>query len=160
VCSGKCAIAHSRQKAEVVARKEHKIRKEKAMTPAKRKERTQSAFNAYIRVRDALDPCISCGQHYDLGQRHASHYRSRAAASQLRFNTFNVHASCAQCNGMKSGNIVEYRINLVKKIGVERVEALENNNEKRRYTDQYLDRLRHIFAKRTRHLRKLRGWHD
>lgn len=35
---------------------------------------------------------------------------------------------------MKSGNVVEYRINLVKRIGVERVEALENNNEPHKWT--------------------------
>ena len=104
-----------------------------------RKKAAQKAFNAYIRSRDREEPCISCdkpdnGQH----QRHASHYRSVGACSQLRFNEENVHASCAQCNGVKSGNITEYRIRLIKKIGVENVEWLECQNEITRYSCEEL----------------------
>ncbi|MDG6786005.1 recombination protein NinG, partial [Glaesserella parasuis] len=45
---------------------------------------------------------------------------------ELRFNEDNVHKQCSACNNHLSGNITEYRINLVRKIGVERVEALES----------------------------------
>jgi hypothetical protein len=93
---------------------------------------TQRVFNKFIRLRDDALPCISCGEHrntYDAG-----HYRSTAAAPQLRFNEDNVHKQCVHCNQHKSGNAIEYRIGLVKRIGTERVEALECNNQTVKWT--------------------------
>lgn len=100
-----------------------------------RKKQAQTAFNGYIRKRDESKPCISCdkinnGSH----QRHASHYRSVGACPELRFNELNVHASCAQCNSMKSGNIIEYRIRLITKLGEKKVIWLESQNYARKYT--------------------------
>jgi len=118
-----------------------------------RKKAAQKAFNAYIRSRDREEPCISCdkpdnGQH----QRHASHYRSVGACSQLRFNEENVHASCAQCNGVKSGNITEYRIRLIKKIGVEKVEWLECQNKVTRYTCEELLEIERSYKEKLKEL--------
>lgn len=83
-------------------------------------------FNPYIRLRDHSLPCISCG--IRTGQFHAGHYRSVGHNPSLRFNEDNVHKQCAQCNNYKRGNVSEYRLNLIKKIGIKRVEALEQNN--------------------------------
>ena len=95
----------------------------------------QTEFNKFIRLRDDKDPCISCDKINDgTHQRHASHYRSCGAAPELRFNELNVHASCAQCNGIKSGNLIEYRIRLIKKIGIKNVEYLEGPHEPLRLT--------------------------
>ncbi|MWQ07126.1 recombination protein NinG [Glaesserella parasuis] len=85
----------------------------------------QAVFNEYIRLRDKDEPCISC-QRFHQGQYHAGHYRTVKAMPELRFNEDNVHKQCSACNNHLSGNITEYRINLVRKIGVERVEALES----------------------------------
>lgn len=90
-------------------------------------------FNKYIRLRDGKEPCISCQRQHD-GQYHAGHYRSVGAARQLRFNESNCHKQCSVCNNHKSGNIGEYRINLIKKIGLEAVEDLENNNSVVKYS--------------------------
>jgi len=38
-----------------------------------------------------------------------------------------AHHNCAGCNTFKSGNLIEYRIGLVKKIGIKRVQWLEDN---------------------------------
>ncbi|TCK68080.1 NinG protein, partial [Lonepinella koalarum] len=48
----------------------------------------------------------------------------------LRFNEDNCHKQCQPCNTHLSGNITEYRINLVQKIGLERVEWLERKDHK------------------------------
>ena len=98
---------------------------------------TQRAFNDYIRARDG-DICISCGSTTAVSY-HAGHYRTTAAASQLRFNEDNVHSQCAACNVHHSGAIGPYRINLITKIGLQRVLALESNNEPHRYTREELD---------------------
>lgn len=98
-------------------------------------------FNRYIRFRDGNEPCISCGT-TTAARWNASHYRSRGAAGQLRFNPDNCHKSCSQCNKENSGLIGEYRIGLVKKIGLEKVEALENNHEIKRWDVEELRELR------------------
>jgi hypothetical protein len=74
----------------------------------------QDAFNAWIRLRDAGQPCISCGRPY--GDRwHAGHYRSVGSEPSLRFEPDNVHLQCPACNLHLCGNQAPYRVNLVKK---------------------------------------------
>ena len=69
----------------------------------------------------------------------AGHFRSRGAASHLRFNEFNVNLQCnMRCNQMLSGNIGAYRIELVKRYGIEVVESLENNNQTHKWTKDEL----------------------
>ena len=161
VCGPRCAIEHSsltntnaREKAR---RKDDRKRKDAIKSRADWAKEAQAEFNKFIRARDSQLGCVSCGQSPYQGQRHASHYRSVAAASHLRFNLWNVHASCAQCNCMKSGNVVEYRIRLVSKIGAKRVEAIECSNEPRTFEIEYLKRVKRIFSRRARHYKKLRG---
>ena len=138
VCSPKCAIILSKEQAR--KKKEKEERAEKRERKAKLKSRSewlkdaQSVFNKFIRLRDKYEPCISCGKHHQ-GQYHAGHYRSVGACPELRFCELNVHKQCAPCNDHKSGNIIEYRINLVKKIGVDKVEWLERqDHEPKKYT--------------------------
>ena len=163
-CSAACGYAiqdyRTRQAAErkrLRESRELKAKKQAIKTRAEWAKEAQDEFNAFIRARDSQLGCVSCGQSPNQGQRHASHYRSVGAAAHLRFNTWNVHASCAQCNSMKSGNVVEYRIRLVNQIGVERVEALEQSNEARTFDIDYLKRVKRIFSRRARHYKRLRG---
>ena len=111
----------------------------------------QAAFNKWIRLRDAHLPCISCGRHHQ-GQYHAGHYRTVGANPELRFEPLNVHKQCAPCNNHKSGNIVEYRINLVSRIGQDAVDWLEGPHEPKRYT---VDQLREIKREYTRKAREI-----
>jgi len=87
-------------------------------------KQAQSAFNAFVRERDKLLPCISCQRHH-TGQYHAGHYKSTGARSDIRFNEDNCHKQCAPCNNHLSGNIGEYLPNLIKKIGQHRVDILD-----------------------------------
>lgn len=95
-------------------------------------KRAQAAFNSYIRERDLHEPCVSC-ERYHEGQYHAGHYRSTGAAPMLRFEELNCHKQCSACNNHMSGNLVKYRLNLISKIGFERVEWLEGPHEPKRY---------------------------
>ena len=97
-------------------------------------KRAQAAVNAYIRARDAGQPCISCGKPDDGShQRHASHYRSVGGHPELRFCELNIWASCSVCNNYLSGNLVPFRAALVAKIGLDKVEWLEGPHEPKRY---------------------------
>jgi len=161
VCSPKCAIQLANQLSE---RKQKRLEKEQRAAWNKRKadvkplshwiNMTQRAFNDYIRARDG-DICISCGSTTAFSY-HAGHYRTTAAASQLRFNEDNVHSQCAACNVHHSGAIGPYRINLITKIGLQRVLALESNNEPHRYTREELDGIRARYRAALRELNKQR----
>ncbi|EFB3216158.1 TPA: recombination protein NinG [Escherichia coli] len=104
---------------------------------------TQRAFNDWRRemLLAAGHGCISCGTKTAFAW-HAGHYRTTAAAPQLRFNLDNIWLQCSACNVHKSGNIEAYRAALVELIGEERVLALESNNETHRYTREELDGIR------------------
>lgn len=148
---------------EKAGRKRRKAKRESLKSKSQWDKEAQSAFNRYIRIRDEGKPCVSCGNpligksNYLTGSAiDASHYRSRGAASHLKFNTFNVHSACTRCNRQLSGNAVEYRIRLIDRIGLERVERLESNNEPRRFDIPYLKRIKSIFTRKARSLEKRR----
>lgn len=117
---------------EAIAHREAKV---KARTLTEWLDDAQDWVNRYIRLRDANDPCISCGTTNPNIQYAAGHYRTRKAASHLRFNHDNLHKQCNhRCNKQLSGNIAGYRPALIQKIGIERVEAIENDNSIHRWT--------------------------
>ncbi len=104
---------------------------------------TQRAVNDWRRTMllAAGHGCISCGTKTAFAW-HAGHYRTTAAAPQLRFNPENIWLQCSACNVHKSGNIESYRAALVELIGEEKVQSLESNNEIHRYTREELDGIR------------------
>lgn len=104
---------------------------------------TQRAVNDYRRelLLASGHGCISCGTK-SATVWHAGHYRTTAAAPQLRFTDENIWVQCPACNVHKSGNIEAYRAALVELIGEEKVQALEFNNETHRYTREELDGIR------------------
>jgi len=112
-------------------------------------KRAQAAVNAYIRARDAGQPCISCGKPDDGShQRHASHYRSVGGHPELRFCELNIWASCSTCNLWLSGNLVPYRAALISKIGIEKVEWLEGQHEPKRYKKDDYQRIEIEYKKK------------
>ena len=105
-----------------------------------RRKTAVTAFNAFIRLRDALEPCISCQRHHN-GQYHAGHYKPAGINSALKFNELNVHKQCAPCNNNLSGNLTQYRINLITKIGIDAVVELENNKQITSYDCEKLKKI-------------------
>tara|TARA_R110002096_G_scaffold362717_1_gene555903 strand:+ start:138 stop:656 length:519 start_codon:yes stop_codon:yes gene_type:complete len=132
--------------------RETKAVKESLKTASDYIKEAQTAFNAYIRTRDRSKPCISCGcpqgETVQGGKFDAGHYRSRGSAGHLRYHLLNCHSQCVKCNRYLSGNIVEYRTNLRKMIGDLSLDKLENDNEPRKFTIEYLKRVKKIFNDR------------
>lgn len=160
VCSPTCGLAikdvnqpKARKALADIERKDIKVRKEKLKSRADHAKDTQQAFNEWVRLRDADLPCVSCGRHHD-GQYHAGHYRTVAANPAIRFEPLNVHKQCAPCNNHKSGDIVNYRIELVKRIGAEAVEWLEGPHEPKKYTVEQLKAMTAAYRAKTRELKK------
>ncbi len=159
VCSPTCAIAHSQkqknaqERIRIASERTIYLRdKERLRTRSEIASEAQKSFNAFIRERDAKLPCISCGRFHD-GQYHAGHYRSVGAMPSLRFEELNVHKQCAPCNNHKSGNIVEYRINLIRKIGIENVEWLEGHHEPKKYSIEELKEIKTRYKLKLKELR-------
>lgn len=144
------------------------VRAEKRQDRAKResikrlpelKREAQTAFNAWIRLRDARQPCISCGAPPpNLAGLHAGrdagHYRSVGSAPQLRYHPDNVHGQCVACNQWGAGKAVEYRAGLIARIGVARVEALECTNEPRKWTHDELRAIRDEYRAKVKQLKR------
>ncbi|NBB11803.1 recombination protein NinG [Pseudomonas sp. SLFW] len=159
-CSPDCAVVLARQAQEKQRksiaqreRREIKVRKEKLKSRAEHLKDTQTAFNAWVRARDALLPCVSCGRHHD-GQWHAGHYRTVSAHPALRFEPLNVWKQCAPCNTHKSGDLVNYRLELVRRIGEEKVTWLEGPHEPKKYTIEELKALTALYRAKTRELKR------
>ncbi|WP_122425143.1 recombination protein NinG [Pseudomonas viridiflava] len=160
VCSPACAIidaprnqAKARKALAQVERREIKIRKEALKSRSDHMKDTQQAFNEWVRNRDAALPCVSCGRHHE-GKYDAGHYRTVGSNPALRFEPLNCHKQCVPCNQHKSGNVVEYRIELVRRIGMLNVEWLEGPHEPQKYTIEELKALTAKYRALTRELKK------
>ncbi len=106
------------------------IQKYKSKKLGKLIEEAQKLVNAYVRQRDAINEqgdfiCISCGQLKPKNQCNAGHFFSRGNFGSVRFDLDNLHSQCIRCNMHLHGNLIAYRENLIKKIGVERFAQLE-----------------------------------
>lgn len=113
-----------------------------------------SAFNAYIRERDAHLPCASCGC-WHAAEWHAGHYMSVGARSELRFDEANVHRQCADCNIARAGHHGAYRTTLLGRIGPAEVERLEGFTSPRKWTEGELREITHAYTSKLAQLRLL-----
>jgi hypothetical protein len=103
----------------------------------------QQVFNKYIRLRDANNLCISC-QKKPLKE-NAGHFYNANNHWNVRFDERNVHLQCEHCNTYLSGNLIEYRKQLINKIGIEQLTLLElEANKTRKFT---IDELKQIINK-------------
>jgi len=78
----------------------------------------------YIRLRDTGKPCASCKTGYK-SDFDAGHYYSAGKYSNLKFNEYNIHAQCIQCNRYKEGNLESYRLNMPNIVGPDRLKELD-----------------------------------
>jgi len=102
------------------------IKKASAPRLSDLKKALQIKFNRYIRERDLGKECISCPKILVKGNYDAGHFVNQGSCGALRYNPDNVHGQCSpSCNRYKHGNLVEYRIKLVERIGLKKVEWLE-----------------------------------
>jgi hypothetical protein len=159
VCDWRCAINHNEaSKQKKIASEALKSRKETREKLAKLKTRqqhlkeAQQVFNTWIRMRDEDLPCISCGR-FHKGQYHAGHYRTTGSSPHLRFNEHNTNKQCAPCNNHLSGNIVHYRLGLIQKIGIQAVDALENNQEPTHYAIPDIVAIKNLYKAKIKELK-------
>jgi len=153
-CSLVCAINKAMQDKLKIERGKNKKSLENLKSLRDHLNDTQKVFNEFIRLRDKNKPCISCNKPM-MKKINAGHYRTIRAAPQLRFNEYNCHGQCEHCNSYQSGNIVEYRINLIPKIGNAQINRLEGNNEIHKYTIEEANNIKKEYKKRIKAMSSL-----
>lgn len=163
VCSPGCALAlaksdraKSERKAEVREKRETRARLESMKTVPQLIAEADKAFCAYIRARDAGKPCICCGSvgkttSLTGGEWDAGHYRSRGAASHLRYDERNCHAQLKRCN-RRAFDVASYRRNLIERIGPHAVDRLETDNRPHKWTRDELRQIRDEYREKRRAL--------
>jgi len=145
VCGFECALELAKNKRIKTVKKEVKEAKLKLKSRSDWLKDTQVVFNKYIRLRDQNDGCISCGSK-SAAAYHAGHYRSIGSAGHLRFNELNCHRQCSACNTHLSGNLIRYRLGLIRKIGIQSLETLEHDNNTVKWSVEEIKLLKAQFS--------------
>lgn len=164
-CSPACALAWVRarpdrldalrRRAEAKERREYRERTE---TPSQAATLAQTRFNQWIRWRDSELGCVSCGHPNDGSrQRVAGHYRPAGSNPALRYHEDNVHGQCGRCNTHLSANLAGYRVELVRRIGLARVEWLEGPHELPKRTREDFRAVEREYTRRLADLRRGRA---
>jgi hypothetical protein len=148
VCNYHCAQLYADELNKKKELKDWKIKKAKMkedlMSLSDWLKIAQIHFNTYIRQRDKDQLCISC-QKPPL-KKNAGHFFNANNHYSVRFDERNVHLQCEHCNTFLSGNLIPYRENLIKKIGVQEFEDLSKiANETRKFNIQEVKELINIY---------------
>ena len=107
----------------------------------------QITFNKYIRLRDKGNVCISCQK--IPKKENAGHFYNANNHYNVRFDENNVHLQCEHCNTFLSGNLINYRENLLKKIGAEEFNVLEGKSKvTRKFTKEELKEIIETYKKK------------
>jgi hypothetical protein len=132
--------------------KNRKQKKKTVVRKSELKKSVQRVFNKFIKLRDG-NRCISCQRISDKVD--AGHYIAQGSSGALRYDENNVHSQCRSCNRFKHANLIEYRINLVRKIGLERVEWLEaHRTDTKQWTREELNNLLSNYKKMVEELER------
>ena len=150
---GKAAAKTARERQH---KAETKTRRDKIKSKTEWLNEAQAAFNAYVRARDQAKGlgCISCGTTKPDIQYHAGHYRTRKAAPQLRFDEAQVWLQCATCNNHLSGNLINYRRELLNRIGQAELDRIECDNTEARFTIEDAKRIKAEYKSKLAKLKK------
>lgn len=120
-CATSYAFDNKEKGREIIHKQKKKEYNENKLST--RKRATKEVCHKYIRERDKDELCICCNE--PLGNDyHAGHFLESGNNPKIRYDEDNIHAQRSYCNTFKGGDSGFYKENLIKKIGLERVERL------------------------------------
>ncbi len=159
VCGWECSAVVGAEQTKKELRKESAARRLAIKTRSQHMKDAQVAFNAFIRARDDGKLCICCDRPLPLksiigGGFDCGHYRSVGSAPHLRFDERNANGQTKKCNRYGAGRAVDYRIGLIRRIGLAAVESLESDQSSPKWT---IDELRAIKALYRRKLKEIQS---
>jgi hypothetical protein len=158
-CSQDCIVEYAASKGKKAVKKQ--IAKvyspgrsnTKVSNPVKtRKRAAKEACHLYVRTRDKNQLCICCDR--ELGENYqAGHYLESGNNPLVRYEEDNINGQRLDCNYFKGGDSGLYRVNLIKKIGLNRVLRLESMKggavkrtaqDYKKIEDYYKDKLKQL----------------
>lgn len=172
----KAKKAASDRKAKAEEKRADKEKLESLKTPKqKRSDLIQKAEKSVRDYRRAFElmrgsGCISCGRSQKEafgtdgwkpgGAFDAGHYHSKGARPNLRMEPDNIWLQCKSCNAGSSkyarkGAVVskQYRENLIKEIGLSRVEELDADDKARHWSEEELIEIDSIYKLKLKELK-------
>ena len=114
-------------------KKDLAVRKKELLTKGDYIKILQQLVNRFVRNRDG-NYCISCDKPIK-GKVDAGHLFSVGNYPSVRFDIRNINSQCISCNQFNGGSILEYRENLIKKIGQEQFNELDKLAHQNRIFD-------------------------
>lgn len=142
-------------KKETIWKEKRKVWKEDLKTLGDYEAEARREFQKWIRKRDEKQGCISCGK-LNATQYDGGHYLDANKYSGLIFHEDNCHKQCSRpCNKDKHGDLINYRIGLIQRIGEEKVKWLEENKDRLRvykYTKQELTEIKNYYKQKNKEL--------
>ena len=116
-------------KAKAVQWKKKKRRmKEELKTTSDYVKEAQKWVNKFVRLRDKDKGCVSCGSPL-VGKYDAGHFFSAGGHGSVRFDLRNIHSQCVFCNQHLHGDLYNYHKELLKRIGSEEFNKLEQRSK-------------------------------
>jgi hypothetical protein len=114
-------------------KKDLAVKKKDMLTKSDYIKILQQLVNRFVRNRDG-NYCISCDAPIN-GKVDAGHLFSVGNYPSVRFDERNINSQCIRCNQYNGGSILEYRENLIKKIGQEQFNELDKLAHQNRIFD-------------------------
>lgn len=131
-----------------------KALKEELQTVSDLTKIAQKYCNDFIRLRDKDEQCISCDKQLK-GKFDAGHYFESSRYISVRFDEFNIHGQCVNCNKHRHGNLLEYQIGIEKRIGgIELFELHRKAHIKKTWSKEELKEIIDIYKKKKKNLQK------
>ena len=158
-CSLPCAIELAKLKVEKQNNKKWKERKavlkNKTKTYTQKVNDVKEIFQKWVRLRDKDLPCISCGATYSNPCWHGGHYKKAELYKGVIFDIRNCNKQCLQCNFFNDGNEANYRENLVLRIGLDKVNELEQyalETKRKKWSDEELQEIASEYKQKSKEL--------
>ena len=146
-------VAYNRSNNEKKSKERLKVMKMDLETVQSLTKKAQAVFNTFIRLRDAGKPCISCGKILQ-GKFDAGHYFSSGGHKAVTFDELNCHGQCVYCNRHLHGNLLNYQIGIVKRIGGAIFELEKRAHETRKFTKDELIEIMKIYKQKSKDISK------
>jgi len=180
VCSPDCALSlavSERGKAEKVAaikdRRETKAKLQAMKSRGDWLKEAKIAIQQFRRLEELANGsgCMSCGRTQEEvqgtdawkpgGAWDGGHYLSKGARPELSLEPLNIWLQCKSCNAGSSkyarkGYTVNaaFRVNLIERVGLEAVEALETDNRQRHHTIDDLKAIKAAYMAKTKAIKE------
>jgi hypothetical protein len=119
-------------------RKSDKAKKKELMTRREWYDKLQALVNQYVKIRDAKEPCCTCGTTNPNIKYDAGHFIPQKGVDPRRFELTNIHKQCSlNCNQHGSGKRAEYREFIREKYGDSHLEWLESDINHKSLKDRF-----------------------